>query len=102
MNFQPIEPIRPLWAELTEAAGAQSVQRQQPTLFSDVLQSVVDNAREAEKARSEAEYLLATGQMDNPSEYMVAASQAELSVSLLVQLRNRALDAYSEIMRMSI
>ena len=38
----------------------------------------------------------------SPSEYMVAASQAELSVSLLVQLRNRALDAYSEIMRMSI
>lgn len=102
MNFQPIEPIRPLWAEQAGTVGAQSGQRQQPTLFSDVLQSVVDNAREAENARSEAEYLLATGQMDNPSEYMVAASQAELSVSQLVQLRNRALDAYSEIMRMSI
>ena len=67
-----------------------------------MLQSVVDTVKETENARNEAEYLLATGQMDNPAEYMVAASQAELSVSLLVQLRNRALDAYSELMRMSI
>ena len=102
MNFQPIELLRPLWAAQNTSDTEQSGQRQQPTLFSDVLQSVVDTVKETENARNEAEYLLATGQMDNPAEYMVAASQAELSVSLLVQLRNRALDAYSELMRMSI
>lgn len=102
MNFQPIEPIRPLWVEQTGAGAAQDGQRQQPTLFSDVLQSMVDTVKETENARNEAEYLLATGQLDNPAEYMVAASQAELSVSLLVQMRNRALDAYSELMRISI
>ena len=102
MNFQPIEPIRPLWAEQTRSGAVQGSQRQQPTLFSDVLQSVVDTVKETENARNEAEYLLATGQMDNPAEYMVAASQAELSVSMLLQLRNRALDAYNELMRISL
>lgn len=102
MNFQPIQPIRPLWGEQAGVGETQNSRQQPATLFADVLQSVVNNAQEAETERYKAEYLLATGQLDNPSEYMVAASRAELSVSLLVQLRNRALDAYSEIMRMSI
>ena len=35
-------------------------------------------------------------------ELMVAMTQASLSVELLVQLRNRAVEAYQEIMRMQI
>ena len=52
MNFQPIEPIRPLWAEQTGSGAVQGSQRQQPTLFSDVLQSVVDTVKETENARN--------------------------------------------------
>ena len=50
----------------------------------------------------EAEYLLATGQLDNPAALMVASSKSELAVSLLVQLRNKAQDAYSELTRISL
>lgn len=39
---------------------------------------------------------------DNPAVATVAATQAELSLSLLVQMRNKALDAYSELMRISL
>ena len=47
-------------------------------------------------------YLLATGQLDNPAELTIAQTQAAMSVELLVQLRNKALDAYSELMRISM
>ena len=45
---------------------------------------------------------MATGQLDNPAIRTIASTKAQMSVELLVQLRNKALDAYSELSRMSI
>ena len=98
--------IQPLWDELplqasrtedgtTAAAGGMQ-------LFSDVFQNAINTVKETDAEKNQAEYLLATGQLDNPATLSVASSQAQLSVELLVQLRNRALDAYSEITRISI
>ena len=53
-------------------------------------------------AKNDAEYRLTTGQIDNPAEVSIASSQWTASVELLIQLRSRALDAYSEIMRISL
>ena len=51
---------------------------------------------------NQAQYLLATGQLDNPAVATIAGTKAQLSVQLLAELRNKALDAYSEISRMSM
>ena len=48
------------------------------------------------------QYLMATGQLDNPVALSMASTKYELSVSLLVQLRNRAVEAYNELMRISL
>lgn len=45
---------------------------------------------------------LNTGRNGNIHETMLAATQAELSFNLLVQIRNKALEAYNEIMRMPV
>lgn len=45
---------------------------------------------------------VATGGDAHIHDMMVAVSKAELSVDLLVQVRNRAVEAYQEIMRMQI
>ena len=74
----------------------------QPTMFADIFRSMVDNVRQTDAAKTQAEYALATGELDNPAVATVAATQAELSLSLLVQMRNKALDAYSELMRISL
>lgn len=54
------------------------------------------------RKKSHAQYLLATGQLDNPAELQIAASKYEMSVSLMVQLRNKGLEAYNELMRISL
>lgn len=102
MEFRAIEPIRPLWS--TEAAGETqgSGDRVQPTLFADVFQSAIDNVRETEAAKNDAEYRLATGQIDNPAEVTFVSSQWTMSLDLLIQMRSRALDAYNELMRISL
>ena len=67
-----------------------------------MFQSLLDNVKETDATKNEKEYLLATGQLDNPAEMTIASSQYEASVALLVQVRNKALDAYSELIRMSV
>ena len=47
------------------------------------------------------QYLLATGQIEDPHTVGIAASHAQLSVDLLAALRTKALEAYNEIMRLS-
>lgn len=102
MNIQRIEPIRPLLATESTAVSDAGQTRNQPTMFQDIFQSMVDNVKETDAARNEAYYALATGQLDNPAVASIAATQAELSLSLLIQMRNKALDAYSELMRISL
>ncbi len=100
MEFQSITPIRPLQTDSAPTAGGST--KAQSTIFEDIFRSMVDNVKETDAAKNEAYYALATGQLDNPAQASIAATQAELSVSLLVQMRNKALDAYSELMRISL
>ena len=68
------------------------------SIFSDMIQNVKDT--EADVA--ETEYLLSTGQLDNPVQVGIAGYKAEISLSLLIQLRDRALTAYNELKNMSV
>jgi len=45
---------------------------------------------------------LAAGRVEDISQVMVASQKAEISMQLALQLRNRAVSAYQEIMRMQI
>ena len=65
--------------------------------FGSIFQSAIDYVKETDAAKNEAQYLLATGQLDNPAELTIAATKAQIAVDLLVQLRNKALDAYNEL-----
>ena len=73
-----------------------------PSAFSTIFQSAIDHVRETDAAKNQAEYLLATGQLDNPAELTIATTRAQLSVDLLVQLRNKALEAYTELTRINL
>ena len=87
--------LQALLAGISAAGG-------QPSMFSQIFESMVNNVKETEAAKNEAYYALATGQLDNPAEATIAATQASLASDLLIQMRNRALDAYSELMRISL
>lgn len=93
-----ISPLFPIGgeqpAEQLKGTGLQA--------FGNIFQSAVDAVKETEAEKTQLQYLMATGQLDNPAELMMAGSKYEMSVSLLVQLRNRALEAYNEIMRINL
>lgn len=81
-------------ASLADAAGE--------SLFGSIFRSAIDNVRQTDADKTQAQYLLATGQLDNPAVLGIYSTKAELASSLLIQLRNKALDAYSELTRISL
>ena len=101
-EFPSITPIQPLQSASGQAVSGAGAGTSQPSLFSDIFQSMIDNVKETDAAKNEALYALATGQLDNPAEYSIASAQALTATQLLVQMRDRALDAYSELMRISL
>lgn len=66
--------------------------------FSDALSKVQDSLDNAEELSRQ----LATGQLTDTHDFTIAANKAQLSVQLTVALRNQALSAFQEIMRMQV
>ena len=70
--------------------------------FGQIFRSLIQNVKDTDAEFTQAQYLLATGQLDNPAQLSLAAYKNEIAVDLLVQLRNRALDAYNELKNMNV
>lgn len=99
MLINEITPLSPLWeTEKPEAAKETGFEN----MFGGIFKSAIENVKETEAEKTQLQYLMATGQLDNPAELSLASSKYQMSVSLLVQLRNRAVEAYNEIMRISL
>jgi flagellar hook-basal body complex protein FliE len=70
--------------------------------FIDHLQDAIEEVNKSQISADKKATDLATGKETNIHDTMLAATQAELSFNLMVQVRNKALEAYQEIMRMPI
>ena len=101
MEFTPVSPILPL-IETAETQSAQSGRSAGVSLFATVFQSAINDVRETNAKQVDLEYKLATGQLDNPAELTLATAQASNSALLLMTLRDRAMDVYNELMRISL
>lgn len=70
--------------------------------FGDLITSALDNVNKSQGAADQLANQAATGQLSDPSEYMIAATEASLATELTVAVRNRAVEAFNEIMRMTV
>lgn len=92
---------------LEQARAAQSGQAEETgkageSVFGSIFNSLIQNVKDTDAEFTQAQYLLATGQLDNPAQVGIAAYKAEISVSLLLQMRDRALTAYNELRNMNV
>lgn len=70
--------------------------------FGSLFRSLIQNVKDTDAEFVNAQYLLSTGQLDNPAEVGLAGYKNEIAVDLLVQMRNKALDVYNELKNMNI
>lgn len=76
--------------------------RQADAGFGDVFKQAWNQAAETQDDLAKKQYQLSIGEIEDTHTVPIAASKAQLSLSLLVNLRNKALEAYNEMMRMSV
>ncbi|QAT50694.1 flagellar hook-basal body complex protein FliE [Caproiciproducens sp. NJN-50] len=100
--MNPIVPIQKLSTpeELGVSGGSQAQPAGLP--FQSLFQEAVDNVKQTDASLNDQVYQMTTGQSDNLHDIYIASQKASLSVDLLVQMRNKVLDSYNEIMRMSV
>ena len=93
----PVSPVSPVGGGAA-TAGAGGAGAANPLDFAKGLESV-------SKATAEADALgkqVATGELQDIHQFMAAQAKAGLAMELTVAVRNRAVEAYQEIMRMQI
>ena len=70
--------------------------------FKEFLVNSIEKLNQYEKTSNEMGLLLATGEIDNIQDVMIANQKAEITLQFAIEVKNQILDAYREIMRIQL
>ncbi len=70
--------------------------------FSNYLKSALDEVNSLQINADNYKKMLATGEVNNLHEVMIASEKADVALQFTLNVRNKIMDAYKEIMRMQI
>jgi flagellar hook-basal body complex protein FliE len=90
----PGDTLDPTAAGGTAASGAQS--------FGRTLTNALDSLQATQTKADTLAVQAATGDLTNVHDYMIAATEASLATELTVAVRNKAVDAFNQIMNMGV
>jgi flagellar hook-basal body complex protein FliE len=68
--------------------------------FGDTMKEFIQDVDKMQKVADYQAERFATGDLKDIHEVVIAAQQANLSLQLLVEIRNKVMDSYRELMRM--
>jgi flagellar hook-basal body complex protein FliE len=100
MPISSIGGLGPLAPKLPSTGGSSG--QSTGADFGATLKQAVGALQQLGKQADSSSLALAKGDPIDIHEVMIANEQASLGFSMAVQVRNKLIDAYSEIMRMSI
>lgn len=93
-----LSPVK-AWTGNSVAGTAENTGGQNfAAVFKNALQEVNKLQLEADAASQK----LATGKVDDIAPVVIAAEKASIALQLTVQVRNKIIDAYNEVMRMQV
>ncbi len=70
--------------------------------FSEVLEEFVADVNYDLKMAKEAERKISAGEVENLENLMYQIAKSDISLRLITEIRNKALESYQEIMRMQV
>lgn len=70
--------------------------------FADTLKEAVNNVNQLHLDADRKAQELATGKTDDVAGVMIATEKADIALRTMVQVRNKIIDAYQEIMKMQV
>ena len=70
--------------------------------FADVLTDLVKETDQMQKVSDDAVGGFVAGEVDNVAQVMVAMNRADLSFRMMLEVRNKLVEAYQEVMRLPV
>lgn len=98
----PMSPLDNLGAAQTASAAEAGGAAAGTSGFGTLLTRAVNGLQEQTQTADRLQQLAATGQLADPTEAIVATQQADLSLRLAVQVRNRLIEGWQELSRMGV
>lgn len=98
ININSLPNIQPI------STGISSTQKasESKTSFSDVINDALNKVNDLQVQSSNMTDDFLTGKSDNIHSVMIAGSKADLALQMTLQVRNKVMDAYKEIMNMQV
>lgn len=91
----PAAPVAP------GAAGKANGQIDGPG-FGDILRDAINETNDLQKTADVKTQALATGKTTNIPDVMMAVEKADIALRLMTQVRNKIIEAYTEVMKMQV
>jgi flagellar hook-basal body complex protein FliE len=89
-------PIEPLASIKPGGAGSS------PSSFADLISSGIDTVERASAGATNAAKAFLSGENEDLHTVAIAQQKAEITSDLFMQLRNKAISAYQEVMKMQL
>lgn len=100
MEIIPIKPIKPIGEEVS------SLTDKRPTNvvddFQKLLKEEINRVDNLQKKSIDLQKKLATGEIQDIHQVMIAAEEASIALQMTMQVRTKLIEAYQEIMRMQV
>jgi flagellar hook-basal body complex protein FliE len=95
-----IQSIKPM--DLSVIKKADSTQNAEAINFKQFLSDAIDTVNSAEKTSNQMDQMMAAGDIENIHDAMIAAQKAEITLNFAIQINNKVIDAYKELMRIQL
>jgi flagellar hook-basal body complex protein FliE len=97
-----VTPPRPPDAPPAPGVGGPGVQRPLSAGFGDLLKEAIATVNQAQQSAEEAARNFAVGQTRDITQTLISVEKANVTFQLMLQVRNRLLEAYQEVMRIQV
>lgn len=98
-----MEQITPVQAPFMQNQFLDKMQAETPAAgFGDVLKDALKEVSNAQNVSDQKTNQLVTGEVKDVHEVMIASQKASLSLQMTMQVRNKVVEAYQEVMRMQV
>ncbi|WP_240732954.1 flagellar hook-basal body complex protein FliE [Jeotgalibacillus sp. S-D1] len=98
INTTALESFRPSNDQVIKKSSPYEAQQSFAAMLNDSLQTVNDAQVQSDKATEK----MIKGEKIDLHDVMITSQKASVSLALTMELRNKAVEAYQEVMRMSV
>ena len=102
IGFMTSVPTSGVGADMSVGTTTTSATQGTGTDFASVLASSIDGLQATQSKADGLALQAASGDLKDVHDYMIASNEASLATQMVVTIKNKAVDAFNEIMRMPV